>query len=201
MRARSTQQDTGSSSTDEEGSELDVSGGATSSSGMTGEEWHILRRISGKLNNDIVQVRQVTKLPGGPTVQTVFVCDVLVDEQHPPIELIIVHTVDGADTRFSASASSNGRIDIRWFQDSLDGLLADSGRTPVTLSSILMRCKEVVDQYRMTSLIETLRVDPPAEEDDGGSEAGSVPSSGTTAASRRSSQSTTPSVSSHDGDH
>jgi hypothetical protein len=152
---------------------------------MSPEEREILNRILKKFDSNRTVRFQKVRIGEW---ETCFTCEVVISPSET-IEIDIIHTHVDQDTLFSFE-STHKQGD--WLARRLDRELSSSRDSIVSLSQVVGLITEIVEQHRLSELIESLNVGDP-DNTTSSDEEQSLRSSGTTAASRRSSQSTTPS--------
>lgn len=154
---------------------------ASSSSVMSNEELHVLRKLQQRVSmiSPIVRVLEIHKpFPG----MTWIVCQVAIGASQN-VEVRISHEVDPRAGRSRFSLYS----DCAWLRE-----FCNSANISKSLNCVIDRINEAVEQRRLTVLMDSLRI----ENSEVGSEASEERSlsSGTTAASPQSSRSTTTSL-------
>ena len=160
-----------------------ASSSSASGSGMSLEEQQVLRRLREKMQNTS-GIRPVEVKKSADGTETVIACTVKVSQDENELKLIIVHR----DSGFSVEANS-----ADWL---INPLAAYCSNACISLTRLLSKATEIVEQRRLALFMNALHVEPSGQSDDimGESEESSADpslSSGTTAASPQSSRSTT----------
>lgn len=160
---------------------------ATSSSdlasSMSLEEQQVLRRLREKFKNSS-GIKPVEVLKSFDGKETVIACTVNVSREDPEVKLMIVHR----DSCFSVQAKN-----ADWL---IDPLAVYCANACTSLTRLLLKVTEIVEQRRLALFMDALHVEPLGPSDnilEQSEESSSDPSlsSGTTAASPQSSRSTT----------
>jgi len=184
MMDASSSESSGTFSSTDEDEQTSFLGGSVSSA-MTEDERRIMNKINSRIDRytHFVQVKDLRK----PSLNELrALCDVYPSTVDACATICVIHTRAGFRIeRFSEDA-------ITGIDSLVDQLNQFASANPIiSIANLLERCAEIVQQERLTQLMDTLGLE---ETEEVVSETQSISSAGTTAASPQSACSTTPSV-------